>query len=408
MAYRQPLQSIFNTNISDYVLDDQYLDNVNDNEYSDEDSNNDSNNKYNNRYSFKLTDDNNEDEYHKYNNDDDTCGDDDKDDDEEEEEDDIDYFRNFKINKNNEDDYNIMQSKNKDILNVLSPPLASTTIIKNNKKNENKNEPMPSFINLNELYKKKSENESLRIKQLYQGNDDSDSSDDEEDIYSPDDNTNGLKRQRESSNDDINSIIDYNNGHKKKKRRKEETFDNEDSCFLCACGDRFHDGIRLEHINKLNEIMDSFYGITSNEELAIQLHLYFTKEIYKKGMPMLEVHVALRHIEEHIISAKVFIGESIRKWRKIQNLLEDTLFTEDCNPITKNIIIYERIQKIIMSLYNSNIAKMNFNNGNTKEDLNKISGYHKLMPTFTKNKEKRERLENKKESIQIGSNTFVG
>lgn len=336
----------------------------------------------------------------------------------------VDFFNrsilNKKNKKNKKTDYDTLQKQNKDILDTLSSSSSSNNTNNTNKSSSNttttttNDKPQPSYIGLVKLYERKSN------EQYNNAFDDYDSSSDDSDessdiIHSNDDSISINKNKRHRSDDDNNNNDSVDEKpihiHKKIKNKKEETFDGKDSCFLCAYGDRFHDGIHLAHINKLNDIIDQCYGITSNKELAEQLHMYFKKNVYQEGigMAMLEKDVALRHIEEfHSLSAKIYIGESIKKWSMIRNLLERSLFLDDCTPVTKNIIVYERVQKIISSFYTMPLPKMNFNLGATKEDLNKLGAFHHIMPEFTHKREKRIRTTNKRQNVEFtGSNVFL-
>ena len=117
-------------------------------------------------------------------------------------------------------------------------------------------------------------------------------------------------------------------------RRRDKDYDRRQrpECFLCAWGNRFHDGIEARHVNRLHDIINEQYGICSNVELAEMLVLYFNKEVYRPGcgMTRLTREVALEHIEEgHSLNARIFLGESIR--RQGQNLfcLEAAQWRED-------------------------------------------------------------------------------
>jgi hypothetical protein len=386
-------------------------------------------------------------------------------------------------NDKNELDFDTLQKQNRDIINSLSAPSPSLSdtnkkTVNNSSSSSSSNIKdkkieISKYINLHEAYSKVTYQSDKKFKELYEdsGEEEQEESKDdikveeEEDLFNINNendeqssisNSQTKKRKLNDSNNSQNmnnsneifsddtSSIGYSQSPMKKKRRTTTTstttktktktkkkkkdedeinqniFDEKEECFLCEYGDKFHDGIMAENINRLNEIIDCFYGIISNEALALQIHYYYKFNIYREGMIMLEKHIALNHIQKHVISAKIFIGESIRKWSKIRELLEDSLFIiEDENreadpPITlsikpnfKNIVLFEKVQKMLMSLYNINIAKMNFNHGHTKEDLNRFAGYHHLVPMFTKHHEKRLKIDDKKVNAKISSNFYI-
>jgi hypothetical protein len=180
-------------------------------------------------------------------------------------------------------------------------------------------------------------------------------------------------------------------------------------CFLCAWGDKFHDGIKAPHINKLNMILDDCYGRYNNDELAQQIHLYYKAYVYNKksGMCMLRSSDVLEHIEGlHTLNAKFFIGESIKTWKKILFPLVNTIFRSDGTFDYKTFTCAEKTQKLIISMYKSKMDHFLFNGGTSSEDLNKIGTYHNLNTMFTQDERKLIIKEITKGKIRLGSNTF--
>lgn len=186
-------------------------------------------------------------------------------------------------------------------------------------------------------------------------------------------------------------------------------------CFLCSWGDKYHDGIKAPHIEKLNMIIDNCYTRYNNDELAQQCHLYFKENVYDpdSGMAMLEKEDVLEHIEAlHSLNAKFYLGESIRSWKKIKFILENSVFraglgTDETQLDYKVFIALEKTQKMLHSLYKTDIQKLMFNQGTSTEDMNKLGAYHQIMPLYTQ-KEQRLQIEQKKKlNVPTASNRFI-
>lgn len=195
----------------------------------------------------------------------------------------------------------------------------------------------------------------------------------------------------------------------KKRQRKAMMPSSKDSCFLCAFGDRFHDGIRAPHIARLNNIYEKFYGKMSNYELANAMHLYFKANIYSEddSIPMLEPQVILEHIEgRHSLAALNFIVESIKDYEQVKFIAKGCLCKADGTMDHRAFAIFDKAQTKLEKLYTMKIDNMNFNNGQTMEDLNSKGGYFNLMPMFSQREERTRRLKRKASSIQSATNTF--
>jgi len=170
-------------------------------------------------------------------------------------------------------------------------------------------------------------------------------------------------------------------------------------CFLCAWGNKFHDGIEAHHVNRLNDILEN-YGGCANIELAEQLHLYYEHYVYKPGggMAMLTRHGALEHIEGmHSLSAKIFLGESIRRWKAIIFNLENIIFKANGKYDRGAVADCEKAQKILDTLYLMDPDKMNFSMGKSREDTVKMGQHFNFMPIFKQQKERRQRVEKKRD-----------
>lgn len=205
-------------------------------------------------------------------------------------------------------------------------------------------------------------------------------------------------------------------GHNKKnnkiitttsKKRKQHT-SIKDECFLCAWGNEFHDGIRIPHINRLFQIIHECYGRMKNQDLARALHLYFKKNIYKKGdMQMLEEYVIIEHLQGfHSLNALNFMIESINEWKSIKVIAKNSLCTEDGKMDLKMFGIFKEAQGKLEKLYNMNIEKMNFNQGTTIDYLNSKGSYMNIMPLFSQREDEKKRIKRKKIPIKSSMNSF--
>jgi hypothetical protein len=174
------------------------------------------------------------------------------------------------------------------------------------------------------------------------------------------------------------------------KRRKTSNHRHErEECYLCAWGNKFHDGIEAPHVNKLVEILQTNYGIHSNIEIAQELHLYFKNHVFDPttGMKMLTKEIALEHIEElHSLDARIFIGESIKSEKKLLFCFQNAIWRDDNTYDKDTLAQYRKSKKELRDLYMMPISKMNFNNGNNADDMKKAANYFNLMPKFNQRK----------------------
>lgn len=196
---------------------------------------------------------------------------------------------------------------------------------------------------------------------------------------------------------------------KKRRQSGSRLSANREECFLCAYGDRFHDGIRAPHIARLVQIIDKFYGRMSNYELANAVHLYYKHNIYREGegMHMLEASVVLEHFEgRHSLAALNFIVESIRDYEQVKFIAKGCLCKADGSMDHRAFAIFDKAQTKLEKLYTMNIEKMNFNNGQTTEDLNGKGAYFNLMPMFSQKEEHHRRLKRKADAIESATSTF--
>lgn len=228
-----------------------------------------------------------------------------------------------------------------------------------------------------------------------------------------DDDYNSDEEEEDDSNGDNSmSIASAMATTSRKRPRSEEaaTVSIKKDCFLCSWGDKFHDGIRVPHITKLFQLMDKFYGIMSNYDLAESMHQYYVTHIYNKGegMYMLETYAIIEHLEScHSLAALNFIVESIRKWKKVLFLAENSMTKSDHTIDGKAFAIFEKAQSKLEKLYTMNIKGMNFNQGQTIEDLNSKGLYFNLMPMFSQKEERYKRQKTKQLSIESCFNSFA-
>jgi hypothetical protein len=180
------------------------------------------------------------------------------------------------------------------------------------------------------------------------------------------------------------------NPRPRKRRHCEYSAKHRNECFLCAWGNKFHDGIAAPHVNKLIDIIDTNYGVHHNREIANELHLYFKYEIYDpaSGMQMLTREIALEHIESmHTLNARIFLGESIKQEKQLSFLFLNAIWRPDpAGGFTYDKVAadqYRKSQKSLRELYLMPLNKMNFSNGNNAEDLKRAANYMNLMmPRF--------------------------
>jgi hypothetical protein len=195
----------------------------------------------------------------------------------------------------------------------------------------------------------------------------------------------GEKRQRSSS-------LSGMEGGREKRPRQEYDIQQRQECFLCSWSNDYHDGIDGAHLNRLTAIIKENYGVHHNREIARELHLYFKNEVYRPGvgMGMLTTACALEHIEElHTQDARIFLGESIKQEKKLMFCFKNKIYREDGSWDKEALKEYRASKKELRTLYTMPLSRMNFNNGNTTEDMRRAANYHNLLQKFDKRPEKR-------------------
>jgi hypothetical protein len=136
-----------------------------------------------------------------------------------------------------------------------------------------------------------------------------------------------------------------------------------DECFLCAWGDRFHDGIEAPAVNRLNSIIDLNYGLVDNRAIAQMVHIYFKKNVYdpRTGMAMLTQETVLEHIEQfHSLDPRIMLGELIRKYMHLIAVLQNEIFYANGNFGRFQFAALNQATRMLLTLYKSDPVKMNF------------------------------------------------
>lgn len=212
-----------------------------------------------------------------------------------------------------------------------------------------------------------------------------------------------LEEDSDSEEEDEREEMDPLLGTMVRRKTPRSAYDTRErgECFLCAWGNRFHDGVKAKHVNILFGILDNF-GSCANEELAMQLHLYFKEHVYReeKRMSMLTVEIALEHIVGmHSLSAMMFIGESIRTWKQALFCFKDSIFKANGKFDKEAFNNFKECQKMLCILYKMDIKTLNFNYGKSREDINKLGVPFFMMTEMKQVREKDKRTEKTKKLL---------
>ena len=179
-------------------------------------------------------------------------------------------------------------------------------------------------------------------------------------------------------------------------------------CFLCGYGDNQHDGIKAKHVQVLFGIMRN-YGLRDNMVLAQHLHLYFKNKVYREdsSMPMLTKEIALAHIEGlHSLSASIFLGESIRKWKRVCFSFENIIFKANGKYDDRAFVNFEKAQKMLNMLYKMKIDDMPFNPNQSQEDLNRLLGAPMIIIPELKERQDHDKRSKKTKQLLNTKKTF--
>ncbi len=163
-------------------------------------------------------------------------------------------------------------------------------------------------------------------------------------------------------------------------------------CFGCKYGSPKQEPINGKKINTLLKIFDENYCRTSNKMLARMCHQYFKREIYNpmraagKSIKIWRTREILDHFENHIEEPRIFIGESIKKYKQLSRTIHEKLFKEvklGDEPGASTIIIVDKdniknallVDKRLMELYSMKPENMNFYSNKCAIDFSRIGNY---------------------------------
>ncbi len=162
--------------------------------------------------------------------------------------------------------------------------------------------------------------------------------------------------------------------------------DQDSYCFGCEYG--FMDNaekIDGKKMNGIAQLIDQCYGRVDNKSLARMIRMYFAHEIYRPmkragtPIPNWTTRLILEHIEEHQLDPRFFIGQSLRKLRRYEKLIDPMICKVD--PTTGNRIVdinmlngYLGIVRKQMELYSKPLKKLNFYDDNCHVDIKAMGG----------------------------------
>lgn len=162
-------------------------------------------------------------------------------------------------------------------------------------------------------------------------------------------------------------------------------------CFGCKFGSPDQDPISGRNMNLLIKLFEDNYGKTDNLVLARMCHEFFKKNIYE---PMVRMNMRVqmwttRHIYEHFLfhnqEPRIFLGETIKKYKRISEKLEDMLFKEvpvEDGEVTVVVTDKEAfrqllaVDKRIVELYVRQPRTMNFYNEKSYIELTQPAKYN--------------------------------
>lgn len=222
-------------------------------------------------------------------------------------------------------------------------------------------------------------------------------SDDEEDEGERDDNRKRKRSKKPHSCEEHSSDDDNNRDGRRRKRRREGEYDYsmKHECFLCAWGNKFHDGIEAPQMIELWNIFHQNYGSHHNKEIAQEMHLYFKKYIYdpRAGMRMLTREIILEHIEGlHSMNARVFLCEAMREEKELMFLFKNAIWRSDGTYDKNAVIEYRKSKQTLLSLYRADVNKWNFNTECSMDDMKRMASLHKMKAKFDQVKRKKRPL----------------
>lgn len=204
-----------------------------------------------------------------------------------------------------------------------------------------------------------------------------------------------LEETEYQSNEDIN-IFSSDSEESQTHTVAQITKSKADSeCFLCNWVSNNGVSYSLNKINVLVTMLETNYGKMNNIALAKAGHQYFKNEIWpdiprKFKIPMWRTKTALRHIECHSLEPRVHIGENIKRFKRLSDVLENMSFRKIQNqngeviiaPDVKVLKTITDIEKTVRELYKSAPNTMNFYRENCKIDFTAISSHVNLNKNF--------------------------
>lgn len=194
-----------------------------------------------------------------------------------------------------------------------------------------------------------------------------------------------------SDEDPLNSDLDDSSSVTK---INESRIQSDADCFLCYWSSNNSAVYSVNKINILVNMIESNYGKMSNIALAKMAHKYFKDQIWpnvKDKVPMWRTLHALFHIEHHSLEPRIYIGETIKKIGKVQNILLDMIFRKVQNqdgediaiPDVKVIKSITELEKTQRELYKTVPNTMNFFNDKCEIDFAKIGSHVNLNKNFS-------------------------
>ena len=181
-----------------------------------------------------------------------------------------------------------------------------------------------------------------------------------------------------------------------------------DECFLCSHGNRFVDSIEAPHVNKMFDIIHESFGISRNEDIALQVHLYFMGEVYRpnRGMPILTREMVFEHLEHHTLNARIYIGQHIKLWNRVFFLQMEKICLADGTLDLKQIKSAQETEKVINGLYRQKVNTLNFNAGDSTESMKRLGSYFVIQPMFGEKQAKNSIQERKESNVTLSSTSF--
>jgi hypothetical protein len=162
--------------------------------------------------------------------------------------------------------------------------------------------------------------------------------------------------------------------------------------------------VKIKHVEVLHDMFNNGYGLCNNFELARRLHRYQRDYIYGKYgcRLLLTVEMAYAHIiGQHTLSAMIFVGESIDRWKKIQFCTDNQIYRSDGTYNRGAVADAEKAQKILNHLYQVDVGKMNFNCGKNMDDMRRLGTMHYVGALSEQAKELKIRRKRQRQTLAL-------